>query len=117
LITITLFPSPAYIGILTQHINIDILVDITKTVGGIAPIVACIILLQIVDDNAVGSQRAPWVRMSLTDGTTIVDPLDLRFRYTRRFAMEFNCFILCSVNVLRLLGEVWDSYNVTLVST
>jgi len=105
-----LFPESQ--GILTQNINIDILVDITETVGGIAPIVPCIILFQIVDDNAVWSHLAAWIDSTLGDGATIVDPLYLRFRYPRSFAVEFNCFILRSIYIFWLLSKVRNSYNI-----
>ena len=97
--------------LLTQNINIDILIDVTETVGGIAPIIPRIILSQIVDDDAVWRHLASWIGGTLADGATIVDPLYLRFRYPRRFAMEFNCLILRSIYIFWLLREVWNSYN------
>jgi quinol-cytochrome oxidoreductase complex cytochrome b subunit len=74
----------------------------TETVGGIAAIIACVTLSQIVDDYAVCSHLASWIDRILGDGATVVDAVYLRFRYSRRVALLLSssvAVIFCGSSV------------------
>ena len=75
--------------------ELDNIIIITHPLtGGIAPVVASVLLGQVHNGDAVRGHSSPGVEGSLLNGLTIMDPLDLRGWVAFSLALKRHCLSL-----------------------
>jgi hypothetical protein len=89
-----------------QYVHVDVLVNVAEGVGGVAAVIAGVVLQQLLEDNGGGRDLPPGVVGRLGDGPTVVDPLYLGLGHAARLALELDRLVLGRVHDLRLDGEV-----------
>lgn len=90
---------------LTQDIDVDVLVDVSDGVGGVAAVVAGVSLLQIADGDPFGSDDPVGVVRSFVDRPAVMDPLDLGAGDTIGLTLEDDGLTLGGSLDLRLSQE------------
>lgn len=61
-----------------MNVDVDILVSVSNGAGGVAAVVASVLLHQVGDDDRVGGNLSSWVRLCLLDRFAVVYPRDFR---------------------------------------
>lgn len=90
---------------LTLDVDVDILVHVSDGVGGVTAVVSRVLLDQIGDDDGVGRDLPPGVRLGLLDGLAVVHPGDLGYGGAPGLAADDGSLALSLVLELGLFGE------------